>query len=129
MLRDPALAEVLDSLRHDLAKYLSLPLRMLPDDASAEILRAALEQALEHTRRGAHQTRRADEIYAELRAQLLAVAPPATRVRELDETVARALGWRDVLRRRERLDRPAIERDFAALSRYLDDWLDEVHGG
>jgi hypothetical protein len=129
MPRDSALVEVLDTLRHDLAKYLSLPLRMLPGDADAAAVRGGLQQALEQTLSSASGPRSAEAIYAELRPQLVAAGAAPTRLQALDVAVVSALGWRAALCSHERLERSAIERDFAAVAGILDDWLDEVTDG
>jgi hypothetical protein len=46
------LIELLRDLRHDLGKYIRLPLAMLPREAGDEEVRSALRQALQATRRG-----------------------------------------------------------------------------
>ena len=131
MSREPALFEVLDDLRHDLAKYLGLPLRMLPRDADQVALRLALEQALHHTRQRSGTSLAAREIYAALRIALLAASAEAgaARLLALDEAVERALAWEAALSGVRPLDRAAIERDFGAVTAAIDSWLSEARRG
>jgi len=126
MSRDATLAELLDDLRHDLAKYLSLPLRMLPRDADAAALRAALADALLHTRRSAGRSLGARELYARARAQLVEANADAARLSALDEAVASALAWEDALTGAAPLPRARIEADLAAVGVRLEAWTNEV---
>jgi hypothetical protein len=122
MLRD-----VLDDLRHDLGKYLAMPLRMLPADASQAELRKALEEALHRTRRSPRGNQPAREIYAEARAELVKARANAQRLAALDAAVAMALDWERVLRNEDaELERAAVERDLLRVRELLEDWLDEV---
>jgi hypothetical protein len=129
MSRDPALAELLDDLRHDLAKYLSLPLRMLPRDAGSAAVRAALIDALRHTHRSGRETTSARELYARSRARLVQAQASPARLRALDAAVATALAWEAALDRDEPLERAQIEAELAAVGAQIDAWLDEVAGG
>jgi hypothetical protein len=130
MASGSALIEVLDTLRHDLAKYLSLPLRMLPADAADAEVRRALEQALLRTRSSKAGTQSAAALYAELRAELSNAGADAEHLSSLDVAVQRALAWQAqltaVVTRVAQIDRAAVERDFACVSGTLDAWLDEV---
>ncbi|HKU38874.1 MAG TPA: hypothetical protein VJR89_12025, partial [Polyangiales bacterium] len=72
MSRDPALRELLEDLRHDLVKYVRLPLRMLPPDADAAALRGALECALLRTRESRTVTQSARELWRAARPALVA---------------------------------------------------------
>lgn len=128
MSRDPVLRELLDDLRHDLAKYLRLPLRLLPHDADDELVREAVERALLRTQHTAAGTRSAREIYADRRSALMTATPDPARLRALDAAVQTALRWELVLVSGAPLDRASIDRDFDALTRLIDDWLDEVRG-
>lgn len=132
MAGGPDLVEVLDALRHDLVKYLSLPLRMLPKDAPADEVRRAVEQALFETRSGAKGTRHARAIYGELRSELCARGADAVQLSRLDEAVERALAWDAQLSSESEFDRALrarVEGDFAAVARVIDTWLDEASGG
>ncbi len=123
------LVEVLDDLRHDLVKYLSLPLRMLPVDAPEDEVRRAVEQALFATQSGAGGRRDAQTIYAQLRSELCARGADAVQLSRLDEVVGRALAWRARLTSEHAFDRALrarVESDFAAVARVVDAWLDEA---
>ena len=126
MSRDATLAELLDDLRHDLAKYLSLPLRMLPRDAEPAALRAALADALWHTRRSGGRSTPARELYARARAELLETKADPARLRALDQAVARALAWEGALARDAPLPRAQIEADLSAVGVELEAWSREV---
>jgi hypothetical protein len=119
MAQDSALRELLTDLRHDLAKYLCLPIRMLPRDVDARTLHAALERALLFTRQSPHQTLTAREIYAAVRA-----AATSETLRVLDAAVDRALAWQIALDDQRALDRASIERDFLAVESAIDACLE-----
>ncbi|MCK9523724.1 MAG: hypothetical protein M0R76_11900 [Proteobacteria bacterium] len=93
---DDVLEGLLD-LQHDLAKYLRMPVAMLPADASASDLRAALHQALLETRRRGTDTRTAWQLWQ----NFLDSAPPALvshpRFDALSQSVAAAWQLREVL--------------------------------
>jgi hypothetical protein len=109
------LSEVLDALRHDLGKYLLMPIAMLPRDASAEQLRAALHDALLRTQRGA-STRSAEEIYAQARAAMLELNVNTDRLATLDAAVQGALRWQGVLDDTSRLlDRDVLLKELGAV--------------
>ena len=129
MSRATTLAELLDDLRHDLAKYLALPLRMLPRDADAAALRRALIDALVHTRRSGGRSTSARELYARARAELVAAQADPVRLGALDQAVAAALAWESALAGDAPLPRARIEADLAAVGERLDAWAGEVARG
>ena len=129
MSRDPPLGELLDDLRHDLAKYLRLPLRLLPRDADPDLVREAVERALLRTQQSTSGTRSAREIYAAHRAALAGASADPTRLRALDAAVNQALRWELVLVSGAPLDRARIDQDFDALARIIDAWFYEVQRG
>lgn len=128
MDRDSWLEEVLDDLRHDLGKYLQLPLRMLPQAATQAQLRAALSQALLHTRTHGSHSQSARTLWLERRAELAARAP-GPRFAELEAAVESALAWQAALAGDEPLDSARIERDLSAVSGVLEAWLEELSRG
>jgi hypothetical protein len=126
MTHPVALAELLDELRHDLAKYLLLPLRMLPRDAGPRAMREALDAALRHTRRHGSSHVGAREIYTRAREGLVAAQADPRRLRALDSAVARALAWEEVLDNGAEIERAALEADLAGIGVELAAWLAEV---
>jgi hypothetical protein len=129
MSRDPALRELLEDLRHDLVKYVRLPLRMLPGDAEPDAVRGALECALLRTRESPQQVLSAREIYARVKPALLSAAPDAARLQAFDAALTRVLAWEAALAGSRALDRSQLEADLAALASTLDAWLAEVSRG
>ncbi len=53
----------LDDLLHDLGKYIVLPISLLPDTATQDELRSALDTALFRTRRGPTGVQSAESIW------------------------------------------------------------------
>jgi hypothetical protein len=87
------LLELLVDLKHDLGKYIRLPVAMLPRDAGADEVRAALRQALLSTRKSATGTRSARQIWEAFLAEAgdrLRESPGFTRLAGAVET---ALAW------------------------------------
>ena len=129
MSRDPALRALLEDLRHDLVKYVRLPLRMLPGDAEPDAVRGALECALFRTRESPQQVLSAREVYARARPELLAAEPDFARLRTFEAALNRVLDWEVALRGVRPLDRAQLESDLAALTGALDAWVAEVSRG
>jgi hypothetical protein len=129
MSRDPALRELLEDLRHDLVKYVRLPLRMLPGDADPDAVRCALECALFRTRESPREVLSAREVYARAKPALLAAAADATRLQAFEAALWRVLAWEAALAGSHALDRAQLEADLAGLSGTLEAWLQEVSRG
>jgi hypothetical protein len=85
------LEDVLDTLCHDLGKYLLMPISMLPRDAGPDALRAALCRALHETRRGPGGVETAREIYEAGHAQLRALGATDAQLAPLRAAMQRAL--------------------------------------
>lgn len=126
---DQALCDVLSDLRHDFAKYLCLPLRMLPRDASTVAVGDALEEALLRTRRGPSGVLGARELYASFRRELSELGAAEERLQHFDTVVANALRWEAVLGKGAAIERAAIEQDFNAVAQLIETWQAEVCGG
>jgi hypothetical protein len=129
MSSDPALRELLEDLRHDLVKYVRLPLRMLPGDADPDAVRGALACALLRTRESPDEVLSAREIYARAKPALLAAAADPARLAAFDGALARVLAWEARLSGARALDRKQLESDLSALAAALDAWLAEVSRG
>ena len=120
------LVDALADLRHDLGKYLRLPLAMLPAQATEGELREAARTALLRTRRGPRGASTAAELWAEGRAEL----EPLDRFDRGAAVVAAveaALSW--VPRLDGPLDRGALQRDLGSVSEAIADLLEEVRHG
>jgi hypothetical protein len=123
-----ALLDVLSDLRHDLGKYLRLPLAMLPADAAADEVREAARTALIRTRRGPRGVSTAAEIWSEARHDL----EPLARWRAgagLAEAIEAALRWTGALDAPTPLDRAALFSDLGGVTTAIDALLLEVQGG
>ena len=122
------LVDALSDLRHDLGKYLRLPLAMLPAGAAADAVREAARAALLRTRRGPRGVSSAAEIWAEARPEL----EPLDRWRAggpLVDAVDAALRWTHRLDAPDALDRAALVADLGGVTTAIDALLMEVQGG
>lgn len=124
-----ATLDLLLDLKHDLGKYLLLPIALLPREADGRALRAALERALRSTRSQGGVTRSAREIWLGFDAELAAALPAGGRLGELRAAVERALAWERALGEPGALDRAALERDFTAVQAAIAALIDEARGG
>ena len=98
--------DILLDLKHDLGKYLLLPLRMLPADASDEAFREALRRALFETRKQGTTVRSGADIWEEFRRELVPFSSTGWYLR-LSRDVAAALALAD------RIPDPALHRPEA----------------
>ena len=117
-------AELLDlllDLKHDLGKYLQLPVAMLPPDAGPQALREALEDALSRTRRRGDRVQGAAEIWENFRCEL---APwgDAPWYGRIEGAVEAALALRDASSGER--GRQEILRVLGGVSREIDFVLD-----
>lgn len=120
-----ACLERLESLRHDLGKYLVLPVAMLPaavdQAADRAALAAALDEALHRTRRSAAGTRDARALWDEFQADLGATLGGNGAHARLTVAVERALAWAQVLKDpAQPLDRARILRELRAVGEAID---------
>jgi len=126
--RDEMLDALLD-LSHDLGKYLRMPLAMLPAEAGPGDVREALEHALRRTRVGPRGVRGAREIWAGFHEECAAALAGRPGFDALAGAVARALAWERAIDGVEEIDRAALTRDFADVSRRIRELIEEVSGG
>lgn len=128
-----ATLELLLDLKHDLGKYLLLPLALLPRSADDRAVREALERALlcTRTRRvaGGEEVESARAIWQRFASELADCEVASTRVAEVAAVVERALAWERVLLQPGALEREAIERDLGAVQSAIARLIDEVRGG
>lgn len=129
-----ATLELLLDLKHDLGKYLLLPLSLLPRAADDAALRDALERALLRTRTrkvaGQEQVQGAREIWQAFAVELAGSGLPRAQLTGVDAAVERALQWERALQARDAvLERAAIERDLGAVQSAIAQLIDEVRNG
>jgi hypothetical protein len=125
----PSQTEIVDAIldvKHDLGKYIRMPIAMLPADAPDAALEAALLQALQRTRTGPKGSRSARSIWNAFSAEVAKALEDEPAFAALGEVVARALSWEDRAAAGAPLDRGGVEADFAAVGERIQDLLDEV---
>lgn len=120
------LIDVLEDLKHDLGKYLVLPLSMLSDDAGADAIIAAVEEGLLRTRRGPRGSQSARSLWEAFADEVgpAVLAEPAAVV--VAQAVERALGWQDALSAPAPIVREQVVRDFRAVGDSMGAWLAEL---
>ncbi|MCU0663006.1 MAG: hypothetical protein MUC50_11855 [Myxococcota bacterium] len=125
------LLDALAELKHDLGKYILLPVSFLPEDASQSEVRAALETALMRTRvtpRGG--VRGAEDLWSAFSEECRESLGPLQSFEELQAVVVRALSWAERLTNPvSSLDRAALQADLAEVSAAIARVIEEVEGG
>jgi hypothetical protein len=126
MTSDTTLELVLD-LKHDLGKYMLLPLALLPKAADEAAVRAALARGLLRTRSrrtaAGEETQSAREIWQASLPELRAGALPQAALAQLERAMERALSWERVLQDGVAFDRVAVEGDLLSVQRAFADLL------
>jgi hypothetical protein len=122
------LLDALFDLKHDLGKYIRLPVAMLPADSTAADLRQALGRALLKTRQGPRGDRPAREIWTAFTEEVGRAVDERETAGQLRRAVERALGWERALADDDDtpLDRAALEADLTAVSRCIQALIEEV---
>lgn len=128
-MKADATLDLLLDLKHDLGKYMMLPIALLPGDADAPALREALDRALRKTRSTRGVMRSAREIWQGFHDELASVLAPESGLDDLRLAVERALEWEHALAAQGALDRAALERDFHAVQVAIAVLIDEARGG
>jgi hypothetical protein len=128
MTADATLDLLLD-LKHDLGKYLLLPIGLLPKDADDDALREALRRALRQTRTSGGQAKSARELWQGFVAELGGELAHSAALAELSAAVERALGWERALEQAAPLARAPLERDLAAVRAAIAALIAEVQRG
>jgi len=127
--RDDVLDALLD-LKHDLGKYLRMPLAMLPAEATESEVREALETALLKTRSGPKGVRTAEDLWSAFTEEVGSALDGYEATAGLREAVARALEWKDALARQDTVvDREQVQADMSAVGEAIQRTIEEVHGG
>jgi hypothetical protein len=135
-MTDDATLELLLDLKHDLGKYMLLPLSLLPRDADDAAVRDALTRALLQTRtrrvpadqNGGNSAKHssAAELWRVAAAELQQTGCARESIARIDAAVQRALAWQHALAREGALDRRAIERDLGAVQSTIAELIDEA---
>jgi hypothetical protein len=138
MAADATLDLLLD-LKHDLGKYLLLPLTLLPRNADGPAVREALTRALLQTRTRSRAASGAGgehpgyvsarELWAGFSAELARAGLGGARIVPLQQAVERALAWERVLAEQSSIERAAVERDFRAVQAAIAQLIAEVGDG
>lgn len=124
-----ALQETLFDLKHDLGKYLVLPLAMLPRDAAAADVREALARALLQTRKDRAGTHSARSVWQRFERELEPALSASPAYAALRAAVERALAWEARLASPAALERAAIEADLREVQRAIAALIAEVQHG
>jgi hypothetical protein len=130
--RKPSHTDIIDAVldvKHDLGKYIRMPMVMLPEDAGEAEVRAAVLAALQRTRSGPRGDRSAREIWAGFRGEVAAVLEGGPAFDALALAVDRALAWEARAAGGAAIERGAVEADLAAVGARIQELLDEVSLG
>lgn len=112
--------ELLDSLselKHDLGKYLFLPLGMLPRDADDSSVREAIRVALFETLKSADRCKSAAELWSEFLAEFQIIVEALEPFESLQNAVSDAFAWTTKLG--APVDRARVESDFRAVGQAI----------
>ena len=121
--------EIVDAIldvKHDLGKYIRMPIAMLPEDATDTAVRDALLHALRRTRVGSRGVRSARSIWDDFAAEVAPMLGGEPAFVALTEAVARALAWEERAAGDAPIDRGSLEADFAAVGARIRELLNEV---
>jgi hypothetical protein len=108
---DAALLEALDDLAHDLGRHIRLPLALLPIDAPAADVEAAVERAIRRTRTGPRGVVGADELLSDFLEDV-----PALRRADCEPLVTAVAQACDLARTRPLPDRERLRTTFEAVA-------------
>ncbi len=125
-----ALLEALYDLKHDLGKYIRLPVTLLPKDAAREDLVHQTRKAVFETRQGPDGVLSAEEVFKRFAAEWDAVARAFNGYGTVREALARAVLWGErVADPTARWERDDLVRDLSRVGAAIQAWIQEVSGG
>ena len=84
--------ELLYDLKHDLGKYVQIPVAMLPDNAGKPEIKDALNRALYKTRIAGGKVQSAEQIWQDYHNRLLKLWDDKSALSELETAVLQILG-------------------------------------
>ena len=120
------LYEALRDLRHDLAKYIRMPIAWLPTEAGQAEERDALELALRKTRVQSGVATPAREIWERFVGEHKEAFGHYKGSESMVEAVQIALAWDDQLTENAALDRDKILSDFDRVTLTIRNLIEEV---
>jgi hypothetical protein len=125
-----ALEESLYDLKHDLGKYVRLPVSMLPKDASWDEVAAQTAQAVLRTRTGPSGTVSAVMLMERFHAEWGATLADQPAYREVQAAVASVCALPDQVQKPDpNLTREKVEAVLAEVSQTIQRLMDEVAHG
>ena len=121
------LVDALYELKHDLGKYIRLPVAMLPKEAPLEDVIAAVTRGIDRTRNGPRGVRSARDIWRAFHAEWGDALGALEIYEALGVAVERAVGWSaQVAAADSEWRRADVERDLTAVGRGIEALLVEV---
>jgi hypothetical protein len=121
--------DLLLDLKHDLGKYLRLPLAWLPDHASNDDVRSALSKALFTTRTNADGSfKTAATIWCEFKAESTPLTGHAGW-HQMQNAVERALKWETTMATEEIIDRDRAKLELSNVYDVISTLIEEVKNG
>ena len=121
------LIDALMDLKHDLGKYILLPVSMLPADVDQEELRAALASALRNTRVGPESVSNARDIWQAFLTEAEQAATEYKKFVNLRDAVEAALALETQLAADTFLDRSSITKILQNVSERIWMLVEEVN--
>jgi hypothetical protein len=122
------LVDILVDLKHDLGKYLRLPLALLPLQADQQQLRLALQTALFATRKDRESTRSARSIWDTFVAEVEPEWLLQDEAVHLRQCVEHALDWELRLQSNHEIERGLAQTDFDSVTNAIQHALDTLTG-
>lgn len=116
------LLDALLDLRHDLGKYLVMPLSFLSDGATSDEIREAIRRALFETRVSRSEVRGARRLWEDFTAEIDATAVDDPHYATLRDRVTDALAW-EAAPGDGRAALDGARADFTAVGTAIDDWI------
>jgi hypothetical protein len=124
------LRETLYDLKHDLGKYIKLPVTMLPKDAPPSIVAEAVLRGIRETRKSPRGVLSAKMLFSAFDARYGDALSHLASYAALKSSVARAEAWaRSAEAAPSSMIREAVEPDLQAVSEAIGALLSEVEGG
>jgi len=124
------LLEALHDLKHDLGKYIRLPVSLLPHDASADEIRDAVVCAIDETRKGPRGVVSAKELWSAFVRECGDGCASFPTYERLGPAVERAASLRERIDMpEERVERSEIERYLGEVRAAIQALIEEVENG
>ena len=125
-----ALVETLDELKHDLGKYIKLPVAMLPKDAPKEALAEQIIIAVEETRRGPTGVLTAQMLYDRFSKEWGGILKGISSYERLKEALGRAYALVPIAKTSPNsLSRDDVEARLFVISELIAELMMEVDRG